>query len=106
MNAMNAHLRPLPIAVLAAEVVDDDFHARFSATWRSYRYVIVNRRPPLALAAGRAWHVLAPLDVAVMQQAADRLLGTHDFPSFRPTPCPSQSTAHIRRPSCRENMWK
>ncbi len=90
-NAINAHLLPLPVAVLATTAVDDGFHARFSATWRAYRYVIVNRRPPLALDAGRAWHVKAPLDAAAMQAGADRLLGHHDFTSFRATHCQSKS---------------
>lgn len=91
MNAINAHLRPLPVAVLAAAVVDAGFHARFSAVWRSYRYVIVNRRAPLALDAGRAWHVMATLDPAAMQAGADRLVGHHDFTSFRAAQCQSKS---------------
>ncbi|GHD56592.1 tRNA pseudouridine synthase A [Thalassobaculum fulvum] len=91
MNAVNAHLRPLPVAVLAAEAVGEDFHARFSAVWRAYRYVIVNRRAPLALDLGRAWHVMAPLDVAAMQAGADRLLGHHDFTSFRAVQCQAKS---------------
>ena len=91
MNAINAHLRPLPVAVLAAEAVADDFHARFSAIWRAYRYVIVNRRAPLALDAGRAWHVMARLDVEAMAEGAARLVGHHDFTSFRAVQCQSAS---------------
>lgn len=91
MNAINAHLRPRPVAVLSAAVVDAGFHARFSALWRSYRYIIVNRRAPLALDAGRAWNVLVPLDAAAMQAGADRLVGQHDFTSFRAVQCQSKS---------------
>lgn len=91
MNAVNAHLQPLPVAVLAAEAVAGDFHARFSAVWRAYRYVIVNRRAPLALDAGRAWHVKVPLDTGLMQEGAERLLGRHDFTSFRAAHCQSKS---------------
>ncbi|MEQ8394256.1 tRNA pseudouridine(38-40) synthase TruA [Thalassobaculum sp.] len=91
MNAINAHLRPLPVAVVAASVVSHDFHARFSAIWRSYRYVIVNRRAPLALDLGRAWSVLAPLDVEAMSAGAERLIGHHDFTSFRAVHCQSKS---------------
>lgn len=93
MNAVNAYLQPLPVAVIAVEAVPDDFHARFSATWRAYRYVIVNRSAPLALDAGRAWHIKAPLDVGAMQAGAQRLLGHHDFTSFRATHCQSKSPA-------------
>ncbi|EDP63955.1 Pseudouridylate synthase [alpha proteobacterium BAL199] len=91
MNAINAHLRPLPVAVVSASVASPDFHARFSAIWRSYRYVIVNRRAPLALDLGRAWSVLAPLDVAAMSAGAERLIGHHDFTSFRAVHCQSKS---------------
>ena len=70
MEALNAHLRPAPIAVLACEVKPDDWHARFSCTGRSYLYGIVNRRAPLALERGRAWHVTQPLDTQAMHRAA------------------------------------
>jgi tRNA pseudouridine38-40 synthase len=86
-NALNHHLRPQPVVVLEAARVPDDFHARFSARTRHYRYRIVNRRPPLALAAGRAWQVAVPLDAEVMHEAAQRLLGHHDFTSFRSSIC-------------------
>jgi tRNA pseudouridine38-40 synthase len=90
-NALNYHLRPRPVTVLAAAVVADDFHARFSAKARHYLYRIVNRRAPLALEAGRAWQVPAPLDAEIMQEAAQRLIGRHDFTSFRSALCQAKS---------------
>lgn len=86
-DALNFHLRPHPIAVLSAEPAADDFHARFSCKGRSYLYRIVNRRAPLALEAGRAWQVSVPLDAEAMHEAAQRLLGRHDFTSFRASLC-------------------
>ena len=86
-NALNHHLRPQPVAVLEAARVADDFHARFSARARHYSYRIVNRRTPLALAAGRAWQVAVPLDAELMQETAQRLVGHHDFTSFRSSLC-------------------
>ncbi len=90
-DALNAHLKPAAVAVLAAEVVADDFHARFSALERAYRYRIVNRRARLALDRGRAWFVPQPLDAAAMQAAASTLIGTHDFTSFRASRCQAKS---------------
>lgn len=90
-DALNFHLKPAAIAVLAAEAVGDDFHARFSATGRSYLYRIVNRRAPLALERGRAWAVTAPLDVDAMHRAAQLLVGHHDFTSFRAALCQAAS---------------
>jgi tRNA pseudouridine38-40 synthase len=90
-DALNAHLRPAPVAVLDAAIVGDDFHARFSAIERRYLYRIVNRRAPLALDAGRAWHVAHALDDAAMQRAAQRLVGRHDFTSFRAAECQAKS---------------
>ncbi len=90
-EAINFHLRPEPVAVLCAEFVEDDFHARFSAIERSYLYRIVNRRAPLALDAGRAWQVPVPLDIAAMKAAACVLVGRHDFTSFRAASCQAQS---------------
>jgi len=90
-DALNAHLRPWPVAVLAAEIVSGDFNARFSAMKRHYRYRIVNRRPDLALDRGRAWRVARRLDVAAMQEAAQRLVGRHDFTTFRSTECQAKS---------------
>src|SRR5262249_55838248 len=82
-DALNAHLRPHPVAVLAAEQVGEDFHARFSATARHYLCRIINRRSPLALDAGKAWPVQVELDAAAMHAAAQRLIGQHDFTTFR-----------------------
>ena len=90
-DALNAHLRPAPIAVLKAESVDDAFHARFSATRRRYLYRIVNRRAPLALERGRAWFVPAELDADAMHEAAQVLIGQHDFTSFRAAECQAKS---------------
>ncbi len=90
-DALNFYLRPQPVAVLSAERVATDFNARFSATKRHYLYRIVNRRPDLALDLGRAWRVGRPLDVAAMREGARRLLGKHDFTTFRSTECQSKS---------------
>jgi tRNA pseudouridine38-40 synthase len=90
-DAVNFHLKPNPIAVLAAEAVSDEFHARFSAKARAYLYRIVNRRAPLALERGRAWLLQQPLDAAAMQAAAERLVGHHDFTSFRSSICQAAS---------------
>lgn len=90
-NAINHHLRPNPIAILRTAEVADDFHARFSATGRQYRYRIINRRAPLALEAGRAWHLPGSIEVEVMHEAAQRLVGKHDFTSFRSAACQAQS---------------
>jgi len=79
------------VAILKVEEVADDFHARFSATKRYYHYHIINRRPRLALEAGRAWRVSEPLDVNAMQEAAKYLVGAHDFSSFRDTKCQAKS---------------
>jgi tRNA pseudouridine38-40 synthase len=90
-DALNAHLRPRPVAVLLAERVDDSFDARFSATRRHYRYRIVNRRADLALEALRAWRIPRPLDAAAMHDAAQGLVGRHDFTTFRSTECQAKS---------------
>jgi tRNA pseudouridine38-40 synthase len=90
-DALNFYVRPHRVAVLAAEEVAPDFHARFNAGARSYRYIIVNRRPPLALQATQAWHVIKPLDIAPMQAAAQVLIGKHDFSTFRAQGCQSNS---------------
>jgi tRNA pseudouridine38-40 synthase len=90
-DAINAHLRPHPVAVLTAEPAADDFDARFSARQRHYLYRIVNRRPDLALDAGRAWRVPRPLDEAAMHAAAQVLTGKHDFTTFRATECQAKS---------------
>jgi len=90
-DALNAHLRPHPIAVLAAERVADDFNARTSAVRRCYLYRVINRRADLTLEAGRAWRVPRPLDVVTMNAAAQRLVGKHDFTTFRSTECQAKS---------------
>jgi tRNA pseudouridine38-40 synthase len=90
-EALNARLRPLPVAILGATAVPDDWHARFSCTGRRYVYRIVNRRAPLALEAGRAWQVAVPLDAEAMHAAAQRLVGRHDFTTFRSAHCQSES---------------
>lgn len=87
MEALNARLRPNPIAVIACEKAPDDWHARFSCIGRSYRYRIVNRRAPLTLERGRAWHVARPLDADAMHRAAQALVGKHDFTTFRSVQC-------------------
>jgi tRNA pseudouridine38-40 synthase len=89
--ALNAHLRPAPVSVVTAEIADPDFHARFSATGRAYLYRILNRRAQPALEAGRVWWIPVPLDVDLMQAGADRLLGKHDFTSFRAVNCQAKS---------------
>ena len=90
-DAVNAHLRPHPIAVLSAEMVADDFDARFSATKRHYLYRIVNRRADLALDRRRAWRIGRPLDATAMQAAAQGLVGRHDFTTFRAAECQAKS---------------
>lgn len=91
MEALNALLRPNPIAVVACEEVPDDWHARFSCIGRAYIYRIANRRAPLALEYGKAWQVAKPLDEAAMHRAAQALVGLHDFTTFRSTHCQAQS---------------
>jgi tRNA pseudouridine38-40 synthase len=90
-DAINFHLRPRPVAVLRAEIVGPDFHARFSAVERAYLYRIANRKAPLALDRGRAWWVPYALDEKAMAEAAQVLVGHHDFTSFRSTACQSAS---------------
>ena len=90
-DALNHFLRAEPIAVLSAAPAPRDFHARFSARERGYLYRILNRRPPPALAAGRVWWVPTPLDAAAMAAGAQRLVGHHDFTSFRARECQAAS---------------
>ena len=90
-DALNAHLRPHPIAVLSAERAADDFDARFSAMKRHYLYRIVNRRADLALDRRLAWRIGRPLDAAAMHAAAQRLVGRHDFTTFRAAECQAKS---------------
>ena len=89
--AVNFHLKPAPIVVTRTEIVPADFHARFSATARRYRYLILNRRAPPALDRGRVWHVPVPLDAAAMAEAARLLIGNHEFNSFRSAACQAAS---------------
>ncbi|MBI1776805.1 MAG: tRNA pseudouridine(38-40) synthase TruA [Proteobacteria bacterium] len=90
-EAVNYHLKPQPIAILEAVAAGPSFHARFSATLRAYRYRIVNRRAPLTLERGRAWLVTRPLDTVAMHEAAQGLVGRHDFTSFRAGQCQAKS---------------
>ncbi len=91
MEAINAHLRPDPIAVIACEEKPADWHARFSCIERSYQYRIANRRAPLTLDRNRAWHLAKPLDAEAMHRAAQALVGLHDFTTFRSVQCQSAS---------------
>jgi tRNA pseudouridine38-40 synthase len=90
-DAINAHLRPHPIAVLTAERVGENFDARFSATRRHYLFRIVNRRANLALEQNRAWRIARPLDDTAMHAAAQKLVGRHDFTTFRAAECQAKS---------------
>jgi len=91
MEAVNALLRPAPIAVIACEDKPDDWHARFSCQGRAYLYRIANRRAPLTLDRDRAWLVSRPLDADAMHRAAQSLVGHHDFTTFRSVHCQSAS---------------
>ena len=90
-DATNANLRPQPIVILGAEVVGEDFDARFSARRRHYLYRILERRAPPALDRGRVWWVAQPLDVEAMHAAAQALVGQHDFTTFRSSQCQAKS---------------
>ncbi len=90
-DALNFHLKPDPIAILSAKRVDNNFDARFDAKQRHYIYRIINRRPPLTIDKGLAWHVKPPLNVTDMQQAARCLIGHHDFTTFRSVHCQAKS---------------
>lgn len=90
-QALNAVLRPAPVAVVACEEKAADWHARFSCIGRAYEYRIRNRRAPLTLEKGRAWHIARPLDAAAMHEAAQALVGRHDFTSFRSVHCQAAS---------------
>lgn len=91
MEALNAQVRPNPIAILDCEVVPDDWHARFSCIGRDYLYRIVNRRAPLTLELGRAWRIAKMLDADSMHEAAQVLVGRHDFTTFRSVHCQAES---------------
>lgn len=91
MAAINFHVRPHPIAVIACSLAVGDFHARFSAMGRAYLYRLVNRRAPLAIDRGHAWLVSVPLDAGAMHEAAQVLVGKHDFTTFRASLCQAKS---------------
>ncbi len=111
MEALNAKLRPDPVAIIHCEVKPDDWHARFSCVARSYEYRIRNRRAPLTLEKGRAWHVARPLDAEAMHEAAQALVGNHDFTTFRSAHCqaasPLKTLDRRRAVSCitRSDPW-
>ncbi len=90
-EALNARMAPHPVVIIAAEAVADDWHARFDCIARRYRYRIVNRRAPLALDAGKAWRIPKPLDEPAMHEAAQCLVGRHDFTTFRSAHCQAES---------------
>lgn len=90
-EALNARLRPAPVAILECAVAPQEWHARFSCIRRSYVYRIVNRRAPLTFEKGLAWQVPQPLDVPAMADAAARLVGQHDFTTFRSVHCQARS---------------
>ncbi len=91
MEALNAHLRPEPIAIIACEAMPDDWHARFSSTGRAYEYRILNRRAPLTFEEGLIWRVPKTLDSDAMHEAAQALIGKHDFTTFRSVQCQADS---------------
>lgn len=91
MEALNHHLRPAPVAILAAVRVADDFHARFSALERRYLFRLIQRRAPLTHDAQQAWRVQHGLDLDAMREGAAHLIGLHDFTTFRSTLCQSKS---------------
>ena len=90
-EALNFHLKPLPISIVDCVITEDDFHARFSALERTYLFRLVSRRASMPLVAGRCWQVRFPLDLDAMQEAANHLLGTHDFTTFRSSVCQGNS---------------
>lgn len=90
-DALNFHMKAHPVVILEARLAEDDFHSRFSATGRSYTYRIANRRAPLAIEKGHCWWVPAPLAADAMHEAAQVLVGKHDFSTFRATLCQSDS---------------
>lgn len=106
-EALNAKLRPAPIAVTRCEIKPDDWHARFSCIGRSYIYKILNRRAPLTLDKKRAWHIRPDLDADAMQRAARSLVGLHDFTTFRSVHCQSDSPVKTldRLDIRREGEW-
>ena len=90
-EALNYHLKPQPVAILACARVDDDWHARFSATERRYLFRLLMRRAPATHDKGLVWHVRNPLDLDSMREGAAHLIGHHDFTTFRSTICQAKS---------------
>ena len=90
-EALNYHLKPDPVAIVDCAQVDDDWHARFSAVERRYLFRILIRRAPATHQAGLVWQVKQALDVDAMQEAADHLIGRHDFTTFRSSICQAES---------------
>lgn len=90
-DATNAHLKPAPVAILSAEPAPETFNARLSAVKRHYLYRILNRRAPAALELNRVWHVAWKLDAEAMHEAAQSLIGRHDFTTFRAAECQANS---------------
>lgn len=90
-EALNARLRPAPVAILSAREVPDDWHARFSCKGRAYEYRIVERRAPLTWETGLAWRIAGPLAAEAMHEAAQALVGRHDFTTFRSVHCQADS---------------
>lgn len=110
-DALNAHLRPTPICVLEARAVAPDFHARFDAVQRVYWFRILNRRAPPALEMGRVWQVMRVLDIEAMGHAAEHLIGSHDFTTFRDANCQARNPLRtldrleIRRVEHEVHIW-
>lgn len=90
-EALNYHLKPLPVCVLEVAQVADDWHARFSARERRYMFRLISRRAPLTHERGLAWRIKHGVDVDAMRKAADYLVGQHDFTTFRSTICQAKS---------------
>ena len=90
-EALNWHLKPEPVAITACALMPDDWHARFSAIERRYLFRLISRRAPLTVEAGLAWRVNHPLSLAPMQEAANHLIGKHDFTTFRSSICQADS---------------
>lgn len=90
-EALNAHMRPHPVAILLLQAVDEEFDARFSAVRRHYEYRLVNRRAPLTLLEDRAWLVKRKLDAGAMHEGAQVFVGRHDFTTFRDSECQAES---------------
>ena len=103
-NALNANVRPHPVSVLAISEVGEDFHARFSATRRHYLYRILNRRSPPALDRGKVWWLPVDLDAEAMHEAAQHLVGKHDFSTFRAAQCQAQFAGQDARPPRRRPL--